>query len=232
MNWKFIIAAFLSMIVLAIFVSLGTWQLSRLEEKVALIAKIEAKIGADPVDLPKSPDAEQDKYLPVFVSGSFDENGVFILASTRDFGAGHRVVSAFVMPEGRRILVDRGFVPVQSGRPDLEASVPMTLTGNVHWPDERDSYTPEDDIAGNIWFARDVDKLARHLNTEPILIVARDQTDPAIKPMPVTSSGIPNRHLEYVGTWFLLAITWSVMTGFALWRMKRRRSQSGPHADA
>ena len=34
------------------------------------------------------------------------------------------------------------------------------------------------------------------------------------------------RHLEYVGTWFLLAITWSVMTGFALWRMKRRQNPS------
>jgi len=43
-----------------------------------------------------------------------------------------------------------------------------------------------------------------------------------VSPLPVTSEGIPNDHLEYAMTWFLLAATWIVMTGFALWRMKRR----------
>ncbi|UWQ05426.1 SURF1 family protein [Aliiroseovarius crassostreae] len=224
MNLKFLLTALLSLTVLAVFLSLGTWQLQRLQWKEALIAEIDAKIGADPTDLPKTVDPDQDKYLPVLVSGAFDAGGVFVLGSTRDFGAGHRVISAFAMPDGRRVLVDRGFVPVRVGRPDLEASAPMTLTGNLHWPQERDSYTPEDDLAGNTWFARDVEKLAQHLGTDPVLIVAREQTDPVIIPMPVTAAGIPNRHLEYVGTWFLLAITWSVMTGFALWRMKRRNA--------
>jgi surfeit locus 1 family protein len=40
--------------------------------------------------------------------------------------------------------------------------------------------------------------------------------------MPVTTEGIPNDHLEYAMTWFLFAITWVVMTGFALWRIRRR----------
>lgn len=232
MNLKFLLAALLSLIVLAVFLSLGTWQLQRLQWKEALIAEIDAKIGADPVAVPDTPNPQDHKYLPVGVMGAFDAGGVFVLGSSRDFGAGHRVISAFTMSDGRRLLVDRGFVPVQAGRPDLKASGPMTLAGNLHWPAERDSYTPEDDIAGNTWFARDVGKLARHLNTDPILIVAREQTNPVIIPMPVTSAGIPNRHLEYVGTWFLLAITWSVMTGFALWRMKRRRPQSAPPSDA
>lgn len=215
------IAIILSLAVLALFIALGTWQLQRLQWKEALIAEIEAKIGAVPTDLPKAIDPVKDKYLPVVVSGVFDAGGVFVLGSNRDVGAGHRVVSAFATPEGRRILVDRGFVSVQAGRPELFASAPMTVTGNLHWPDERDSYTPEDDLSENTWFARDVDKLAQKLNTEPVLVVARTQTNPTIKPMPVTTAGIPNRHLEYVGTWFLLAATWVVMTGFALWRMKR-----------
>lgn len=226
MSWKFITAAILSAIVLAIFVSLGTWQLGRLQWKEALIAEIDAKISADPVAVPDTPNAVDHKYLPVGVMGVFDPGGVFILGSNRDFGAGHRVVSAMTLIEGRRILVDRGFVPVRTGRPELPGGDKGTLVGNLHWPNERDSYTPEDDLKANTWFARDVDKLAAHLNTEPVLIIARTPTDPAINVMPVTSAAIPNRHLEYVGTWFLLAITWSVMTGFALWRMKRRQNPS------
>ncbi len=221
MNLKVIAAAVLSLTVLAVFISLGTWQLKRLAWKEALIAEINAKIAAAPVALPVAPDPAQDEYLPVKAAGRFDAGAVYVLASHRDFGAGHRVISALTTTDGRRILVDRGFLPVASGRPEFAPSE-AAITGNLHWPDERDSYTPDDDVAGNLWFARDVAKLAAHLKTEPLLIIARSQTDPRITPLPVTTEGIPNRHLEYVGTWFLLAITWSVMTGFALWRMKRR----------
>lgn len=231
MNWKFLLAALLSLIVLAVFVSLGTWQLQRLQWKEALIAEIDAKIDADPVGLPDAPRMEDHQYLPVAVAGAFDTGAVFVLGSTRDFGAGHRVVSPYTIENGRRILIDRGFIPVAAGRPEFTGGE-AGVTGNLYWPDERDSYTPEDDLAANTWFARDVDKLAKHLNTDPVLIVARTPTSAAIHTLPITSSGIPNRHLEYVGTWFLLAITWSVMTGFALWRMKRRRSKAAPPADA
>ncbi len=40
-----------------------------------------------------------------------------------------------------------------------------------------------------------------------------------------TGKGIPNCHLEYAVTWFLLAATWLMMTGIALWRMKRRTAE-------
>ena len=33
---------------------------------------------------------------------------------------------------------------------------------------------------------------------------------------------IPNDHLEYAITWFGLAAVWAVMTGYLLWRIKRR----------
>lgn len=99
----------------------------------------------------------------------------------------------------------------------------MEVTGNLHWPDERSDSTPANDPDKNYWYAREVDVMAAALGTEPILIVARSETDPSVSPpLPVTSEGIPNDHLEYAMTWFLLAATWIVMTGFALWRMKRR----------
>lgn len=221
MNLKFLLAALLSLIVLAVFLSLGTWQVQRLKWKEALIAEIDAKIGADPVDLPDVPRMKDHQYLPVAVAGAFDPGAVFVLGSTRDFGAGHRVISPYTTENGRRILIDRGFIPVAAGRPEF-AGGQAGLTGNLYWPDERDSYTPEDDLVANTWFARDADKLAQHLNTEPVLIVARTPTSNMILTMPITSEGIPNRHLEYVGTWFLLALTWSVMTLTLLWRKKRR----------
>ncbi|WP_457773652.1 SURF1 family protein [Phycobium rhodophyticola] len=99
----------------------------------------------------------------------------------------------------------------------------MTITGNLHWPDETDGYTPEKDLAANIWYARDVPALAQHLGTEPVLLIARETApkDTSVAPLPVDTSSIPNRHLEYVLTWYGLALTWVVMTTYFL---RRRRS--------
>ncbi len=38
---------------------------------------------------------------------------------------------------------------------------------------------------------------------------------------PVDASGIPNDHLGYAVTWFLLAFVWMGMTGFLVWRISR-----------
>ena len=223
MNWKLIFAATLSVIVLAIFIGLGTWQLQRMNWKAGVIAEIEAKIGAEPVALPDAPSPETDKFLPVHFTGQINAPYIRVLASHRDFGAGYRIISPVTLTDGRRILLDRGFIRLSQALEHAPAS-PLSLTGNLHWPEDRNAYTPDDDLAENIWFARDVEKMAMHLGTDPVFVILRTQTDPALHPMPVTTESIPNRHLEYVGTWFLLAITWSVMTGFALWRMKRRNA--------
>jgi len=73
-----------------------------------------------------------------------------------------------------------------------------------------------------MWFARDVPAMAEAMNAEPVLIIARSETGDGIEPMPVDSSAIPNDHLNYAITWFLLAFVWAGMTGLLLWRMRRK----------
>ena len=215
-----ILAAFLLLAGFAVFVGLGIWQLQRLEWKEGTIAEIEAQIGADPVPLPDQPDPETDKYRPVRIAGSFEAQELFVLVSSRDQGAGFRAISPFVIDEGRRIMIDRGLF--RTAMRESERSFDAAeIEGNLHWPDERTSSTPEDDVDGNWWYARDVAKMAGQLGTEPVLVIARTRTDPGILPMPVDTSHIRNRHFEYAMTWFLFAATWVVMTGFALWRIRR-----------
>lgn len=217
---RVIITIILSVAVLAVFLSLGTWQLRRLEWKQSVLAEIDARIGAAPVAVPADPDPEADRFLPVTVTGVMGEGELHVLVSTRDQGPGFRIIAPFVV-DGRRVLVDRGYVRV-TAKDAARVTGPMAVTGNLHWPDERYDSTPANDPAANYWYAREVDVMAAALGTDPVLIIARSPTDPAVTPLPVTSEGIPNDHLEYAMTWFLLAATWIVMTGFALWRMKRR----------
>jgi surfeit locus 1 family protein len=134
------------------------------------------------------------------------------------------VVAAFETDDGRRILVDRGFIPEplrQGPRPDGPAGV----TGNLHWPEDTDSYTPPPDFARGIWFARDVTAMAEVLATEPVMLVQRSGSGAAADfawPQPVDAAGIPNDHLGYAVTWFLLAAVWAGMTAFLVWRITRR----------
>lgn len=220
-----ILAAILLVAGFAVFVGLGIWQLQRLEWKEAILAEIERQIGADPVPLPAEPDREADKYRPVTVTGTFEPEELLVLVSSRDYGAGFRAISPFVTDEGRRILVDRGFLRTEA-REAARSFGAAEIEGNLHWPDERSGSTPQDDVAGNWWYARDVDKMAATLGTEPVMVIARTRTDPGLLPMPVDTSGIRNKHLEYAMTWFLFAATWVVMTGFALWRIRRRTEGS------
>lgn len=218
---KQIVTAGFLVLGLAAFIGLGTWQLQRLQWKEGVLAQIEARIADEAVALPADPDPEADRYLPVTITGVMGDEELHVLVSTRDFGAGFRIIAPFTTTEGRVILVDRGFV-LSRDKDRARITGEMALEGNLHWPDERDNYTPDDDAAANYWYARDVGKMAARLGTEPILIIARSQTDPGIAVLPVTTEGIPNRHLEYAVTWFLFAATWVGMTGFALWRIRRR----------
>ncbi|MCI2398911.1 SURF1 family protein [Aliiroseovarius subalbicans] len=209
----------LSVAVLAVFLSLGTWQMQRLHWKEGVLEEIDAAILAGPVALPAQPDPESHRFLPVVATGDMGSEELHVLVSTRDHGAGFRIIAPFDTGD-RRIMVDRGFVRVTAKDAERLTGA-MQVTGNLHWPDERYESTPPNDPASNYWYAREVAVMAAALNTAPVLIIARSSTDPAILPLPVTSQGIPNDHFEYAMTWFLLAATWIVMTGFALWRMKR-----------
>ncbi|MEM8576374.1 MAG: SURF1 family protein [Pseudomonadota bacterium] len=208
----------------AILGYLGTWQVQRLAWKNAILEEIDTRIAAAPIPLPEAPDPETDTYLPVTATGTLSDAYIRVLASQKQIGAGYRIIRA-LDTGARTVLVDEGFVRTAQGE-DLSApGGPVTITGNLHWPDEIDSFTPAPDLAANIWFARDVPALAEALNAEPTLIVARDMSPERtpVTPLPVDSGNIPNDHLEYAITWFSLAAIWAAMTAYFALRTHRSR---------
>ncbi|WP_425045943.1 SURF1 family protein [Primorskyibacter sp. S87] len=202
---------------LSVLLSLGFWQVRRLEWKNQILAEIEARISQPPVSLPASPDPNTDRFLPVAVHGQMQPEEIHVLVSVKKVGPGYRVISPFIGDDGRRILVDRGFVSTD-GKQAERVSGSMEVTGNLHWPQEIDSFTPDPDLEGNIWFAREVTMMAKALDTEPVLVIAKSETDPTVTPLPVDTSVIPNDHWQYAVTWFGLALVWAAMTLYFLWR--------------
>ncbi|WP_102108711.1 SURF1 family protein [Oceaniglobus roseus] len=226
---RFVVPVLFGIVGCAILLSLGTWQVRRLAWKEGILASIEARIAADPVAVPETPDPVADKYLPVTAEGRVGNAMLRVLVSAQGMGAGYRIISPFTTDGGRVLLLDRGIVPVDQAAPVGHAGE-VRVVGNLHWPEETDGFTPAPDLDANIWFARDVAAMAKALGTEPVLIVLRERSfdDGAVVPRPVGTEGIPNDHFGYAITWFSLAAVWLGMTGVLLWRMRRTGRKETP----
>ncbi len=215
----------LAVLGVVLFTGLGIWQMQRLAWKQGVLADIDKRMVETLAELPATPDPDLHRYAGVELTGQAEGPELHVLVSHRELGPGFRIVTAFATDDGRRVLLDEGFVTdskVDAPRPPLTGAI----TGNIHWPDDRTRSTPENDVAANFWFARDIDQMADVLQTEPILVILRNAPglDPMLTPLPLDSSGVRNDHLQYAVTWFLLAATWAVMSVFLIRQSLRRTS--------
>ena len=204
-----------------ILISLGVWQVQRLNWKQDLLGRIEAQISGDPIPLATALEQEAARYSPVTVTGAFLPGHLRILASRKQTGAVYRIVRPFEAKGLGPILVDTGWqLDDADVAPRPEGQV--TLKANLDKPNEIDSFTPDPDRTNNVWFARDVDAMAKELQTQPVFVVLRDAPDTplGVTPWPVDTAGIPNDHLQYAITWFSLAAIW---IGMSLYFISRKR---------
>lgn len=216
---RFVIPLLFGLIGFAILVALGVWQLQRMEWKHAMIAEIASRIEAAPVDLPQVT-TEADNFRPVILTGTVAGPPLRVLGAWRAGGTGFRIVAP-VLTQGRRVMVDLGVVPLDAGDDLVLPRTALRITGNLNWPDDQNAGTPAPE--GETWFARDVEPMAAALNTDPVMVVARQVEPPLdVVPVPVGIEGIPDNHLGYAVQWFGLAAVWLGMTVFLLWRIRRR----------
>ena len=208
---------------LAVLIGLCAWQLSRLEWKEDILARVEARMAEAPAVIPAAPTEADHEYLPVVFAGQPTGEEAHVLVSGTSAGQGYRVLSAFETDSGRRILLDQGLLPYEL-KDEAPRTARMEVLGNLLWPDENAEDANAPDLAGNIWYARDVPAIAAHLGTESVLVVlsATSEYDPRLTPLPVSTSGIKNDHLEYAITWALLALVWFSMTIYWIVRVMRK----------
>lgn len=221
MNFRLISALLLGLAGVGFLCGLGIWQVQRMYEKRGQLDEMTAGISEPAVPVPVQLDPEKDRYRPVTAEGRFTGETLYVLSGKPMIGAGVQVVSVLEMADGRRLLVDRGFLPDDDKHKQLTVRA-VKITGNLMWPRDSNEYTPPPDPKTGLWFGRDAVAMAALLKTEPTFIVAREPTGDGIEAMPVDTSSIPNDHWGYAITWFLLAAVWAVMTVALVWRIRRQ----------
>ena len=125
------IAGFLIVaLTVVLFVSLGLWQMRRLDDRKELNSTIEARMAQGPIDLTllvadAGVDPAETEYRRVIVEGTYDvEQEILLQARTLNSQSGHNVVTPLAW-EGGTLAVNRGWVPIDSlGPPVPDASPP------------------------------------------------------------------------------------------------------------
>ena len=218
MNKKWVFFVFIAIPGLLVLLSLGVWQTKRLAWKESLLENINYNLSSEPLFLPNSVKKSEHNYKMVKVKGALEPRSIFILTPVKGSGAGFRVISPFKLVDGGKILLDRGVIK-EKDKSLLKTSGQQSLvTGYLSWPNETDYFTPEPNFTRNIWFSRDLEKMANFLETQPILVVlTENRLDPSIR-MQDPTNDIPNNHLQYAITWFMMAILWFGMSVYFVYK--------------
>lgn len=235
----------LSVGALAVLIGLGTWQMQRLAWKNNLISQIEERVVAAPVPfeeaLERARKGEDLEYTRVAVSGSFMPGRERHLWVATSAGPGWHVFAPLVTRAGPIVVVNRGFVPdarrAASTRPEPRLTGEVMLVGLFRKPEVKATFTPDNDVARNIWHWRDLAGMAQSMLPEtgnqlaPFFLDA-EKGAPAGPLGPkggVTRLEIANNHLQYAMTWYGLAVTLvGVYLAFARARLQRGREDAFP----
>ena len=98
-------------------VALGIWQIARLHQKQQFNAAVRAglALAPAPVDavLTDGVDPDAVRYRRATATGTYDtEHGFVLYGRTQDSQAGNHLLTPLILSDGRAILVDRGWVPL------------------------------------------------------------------------------------------------------------------------
>lgn len=204
----------------ALFVSLGFWQLRRLEERRAFNTLGTLRLSAEPVPLNgllgRGHDPASLEYRRVTVTGRFDVSGEVLVRSQVFRGtAGFHVITPLVGERGIAVLVNRGWVPLGFDHVPVEGAPPpageVTIEGWVHLTQMRPSLGPEDPAKGRLTTLSrvDVGRIQQQVDVElaPVYVIATSEWGselPVPAPEPDFSDDGP--HLSYAIQWFGFAL--------------------------
>jgi surfeit locus 1 family protein len=237
---RLLVPAILTLIGLAVLVSLGTWQLERKAWKEALIATLTSRLDAAPIALPRPEDwarldqVEAEFRRVVFRAELVNDREAFVFTSGSSLradvsGLGYWVFVPARLPGGSVVMVDRGFVPEgrrdPATRSEGQLSGTIELIGALRWPEPRGMFTPRDDPARNLWFVRDHLAIAAAKGfsaVAPFHVEVEAPSPPGGMPRPgKLSVNLPNSHLQYALTWYGLAAAMAAVFAVFAWTQVR-----------
>lgn len=234
-------------VALVILLSLGNWQVERLQWKEALIAERAARMEAAPItvdvlsnlmsatmeDEPgKLLSPTDPEFVPVTASGTWDHAHEMFFLATLDGEPGYNLYVPLTLDNGMTVLVNRGFVPDAFRSPETrkngltEGKVTITGLARQILTEKPGFMVPDNDRKAKIYFWKDWGAMVGEagLDADHTLrfFIDAGPSAPGIWPKGgVTQIDLPNNHLAYAVTWYGLAAAMVVIAALAFRRKPR-----------
>lgn len=229
---------------LAVLISLGNWQMQRLAWKEDLIQDVSERPKQPPLTqadevLEAAHDESffaQYEYRQVLLEGQFDPSQEVLAFTSLSHargsfgGPGFWVLTPLItQPDSAVVYVNRGFVPDAARRSYAPPpSGDVAVLGLLRAPEKGSWLTPEPDLAGRIFYARDPRRIAgatgesREVAGFFIDLGAAGTPPSGLPQAGETRTVFANSHLEYALTWYGLAAGLAaVFAAFAYGRLRR-----------
>ena len=204
MKNKFLFSVFVYFIIL-VLLSLGSWQLYRLNWKLNLISEIENSLKNDPVELSKS---DKKNYLRIKTSGQIDfDKQIYIYNLNKSGKPGFEVINPILIGN-ENYLINRGWISFdQKDQSEINFVNEDKIIGTLKLQTKASTFKPENDIEKNYWFTLNRDDVFKYTGknfSNFIIYLNGDYKTPEPK---VITANISNNHKKYAITWFSMAIS-------------------------
>lgn len=212
------------------FISLGLWQLDRLQERRDFNATLTARSELPVIDIeqligdPESP-PEEAAYRRVSATGTYvSQDEVVIAGRSRNTLAGHHVVTPIEVSSGTGLLVNRGWVGLEDSDPPIaRAAAPsgeVTVTGVLFPSQQRGRFGPKHVSDGRLEVLHRIDiprieqQASLPLYPFYLLIETQDPPQEGAYPQSISIPGLDEGpHLSYALQWFAFAAIGLAMYG-------------------
>ena len=130
--------------------SLGSWQLYRLNWKLNLLSEIENSLKNDPVEFSR---VDKKNYLKVKTSGIVDFNKQIYLYNLNESGKpGFEVINPIIINK-ENYLINRGWIPFdKKDKPEINLINESSILGTLKLQHKSSTYKPDNDVNKNNWF--------------------------------------------------------------------------------
>ena len=197
---------------------LGTWQINRLNWKNNLINEVSKSIAMKPEKIDLENIDINSQYLSVTAEGEFLDSELHVLFSLKPYGPGFKIIKPFKLNNNETILIDLGYV--KESKKNLARNInEIEISGNIYFPNETDYFTPSPNLKKNIWFSRDLNEMAKFLNSKPIMLIMSSEVNNKHIVITPLSPNFINNHLQYSLTWFSMAVGWFFMSIYLIMKI-------------
>lgn len=233
-----------TLVVIAVCVRAGIWQLDRAETRETLASEREARNAQGPRQITELLEMKEPGNYPVQVRGHFDnQHNILLDNRTLNGVAGYHLLTPLETQAGIHVLVNRGWLPRGPDRARLPDIAPIdglvTVHGQSYVYSDRIMVLAEDDLSSPEWPLRlqrvEMQAIGQVLGVELAPFELRvdpgqalEQSGPPLPRVWQDATMTADRHRAYAVQWFGLAAAVLVIFLAASFRPNKQ----DPHLNA